>query len=213
MIENGLQAPPASVRNAGPILDVLTRVLSPPAFAGRDILEIAAGSGYHGPIFARALAHLTWQPTDPDAGARASIAAHVAAAGVANLRPPLELDVCAAHWPVAAADAIVCINMIHISPWAATLGLFAGAAQLMPTHGLVVTYGPYSIDGDFQAESNLAFDHSLKARNPAWGIRDVKDVAAVAATHDFHHTETIRMPANNLMLVFGKGEVNVNWRT
>jgi len=100
--------------------------------------------------------------------------------------------------------------MIHISPWAATVGLFTGAARLMPTHGLVVTYGPYSIDGDFQAESNIAFDQSLKARNPAWGIRDVKDVAAVAATHGFRHTETIRMPANNLMLVFGKGEVNLN---
>lgn len=204
MTENTLLAPPASVRNAGPILEVLLRLLTPPGFGGRHILEIAAGSGYHGPVFAKALPHLQWQPTDPDAQSRLSIAAHVAAAGLANLRPPLELDVCAATWPVDRTDAIVCINMIHISPWEATLGLFAGAARLMPAQGLVVTYGPYAIDGDFQAESNVAFDQSLKSRNAAWGIRDVKDVAAVAATHGFRHAETVRMPANNLMLVFAK---------
>ncbi|MBY0509916.1 MAG: DUF938 domain-containing protein [Rhodospirillaceae bacterium] len=204
MAENGLQAPPASVRNAPPILDVLARVLSPAAFIGRELVEIAAGSGYHAPIFARALPHLRWQPTDADALSLQSIAAHVAAAGLANLRTPLALDVTAATWPVTAADAILCINMIHISPWAATLGLFAGAARLMPQKGLVITYGPYSIDGDFQAESNVAFDQSLRARNSAWGIRDVKDVAAVAAGHGFAHDETVRMPANNLMLIFRK---------
>ncbi len=202
MAENGLQAPPASVRNAPPILEVLTRVLSPPAFTGRDLIEIAAGSGYHAPIFAKALAHLTWQPTDADALCLQSIAAHVAAAGLANLRTPLALDVSAATWPVTAADAMLCINMIHISPWAATLGLFAGAARLGA--GVVMTYGPYSIDGDFQAESNVAFDQSLRMRNSAWGIRDVKDVAAVAASHGFTHDETVRMPANNLMLIFKK---------
>jgi hypothetical protein len=204
MAENGLQAPPASVRNAPPILEVLTRVLSPPAFTGRHLVEIAAGSGYHAPIFARALPHLIWQPTDADALSLQSIAAHVAAAGLANLRKPLALDVTAAPWPMMAADALLCINMIHISPWAATLGLFAGAARLMPHQGLVITYGPYSIDGDFQADSNVAFDQSLRARNSAWGIRDVKDVAAVAARHGFLHDETVRMPANNLMLIFRK---------
>jgi hypothetical protein len=202
MTENGLQAPPASVRNAPPILEVLTRVLPPSAFAGRDLVEIAAGSGYHGPIFARALPHLTWQPTDADQLSLPSIAAHVAAAGLANLRRPLALDVTAAAWPVTAADAILCINMIHISPWAATLGLFAGAARLGAS--VVITYGPYSIDGDFQAESNVAFDQSLRARNSAWGIRDVKDVAAAAQAEGFNLDETVRMPANNLMLIFRK---------
>lgn len=205
MIENGLQAPPASVRNAEPILEVLRRVLSPPAFGGRDVLEIAAGSGYHGPIFAKALAHLSWQPSDPDAGSLESIAAHVAAAKLANLRPPVALDVRAATWPVNAADAVVCINMIHISPWEATLGLFAGAARLMPGPGTVVTYGPYSIDGDFLAESNVGFDQSLRARNPTWGIRDINQVVPVAEAQGFKLEETIRMPANNLTLVFRKG--------
>lgn len=202
MVESALQAPPASVRNAGPILDVLKRVLSPPNFAGRQVLEIAAGSGYHGPIFAKNMSHLLWQPSDPDAEARSSIAAHVTAAALPNLRLPLEVDVSAAAWPISATDAIVCINMIHISPWAATLGLFTGAARVMAS--TVVTYGPYSIDGDFLAESNMAFDQSLRARNSAWGIREMRDVARVAATHGFRHDETVRMPANNLMLIFKK---------
>lgn len=202
MAENGLQAPPASVRNAGPILEVLTRTLSPPAFTGRDLIEIAAGSGYHAPIFAKSLPHLTWQPTDADALSLPSIAAHVAASGLANLRKPLALDVTAATWPVTAADAMLCVNMIHISPWAATLGLFAGAARLRA--GLIITYGPYAIDGDYQAESNVAFDQSLRARNSAWGIRDVKDVAAAAKAEGFNLDETVRMPANNLMLIFRK---------
>lgn len=203
MTENGLQAPPASVRNAPPILEVLTRILPPGAFRGGTLVEIAAGSGYHGPIFAKALPHLTWQPTDADTLSLESIAAHVAAAGLANLRTPLALDVTAAIWPVTTADIVLCINMIHISPWAATLGLFAGAARLGA--GVVITYGPYSIDGDFQAESNVDFDQSLRARNSAWGIRDVKDVAAVAKAEGFNLDETVRMPANNLMLVFRKG--------
>lgn len=205
MTENTLQAPPASVRNAGPILEVLQRVLTPPAFTGHAVVEIAAGSGYHGPVFAKALPHLVWQPTDADAACRASIAQHVAAAALPNLRPPLALDVCAAEWPVASADAIVCINMIHISPWTATEGLFQGAARLMPGAGVIVTYGPYAIDGDFLSASNVDFDQSLKARNPAWGIRDVQDVAAVASAQGFAHDETLRMPANNLMLIFRKG--------
>ena len=197
---SSLQAPPAAVRNAGPILAVLKEVLAPPGFTGHSLIEIAAGSGYHAPIFARAFPTLTWQPTDAEAAARASIAAHVAAAGLANLRPPLALDVLEDTWPVAAADAVLCINMIHISPWEATLGLFQGARRLGA--GLIVTYGPYAIDGDFLAESNVAFDQSLRLRNPAWGIRDVKDVARVAGDCGFRLEETHRMPANNLILIF-----------
>jgi hypothetical protein len=198
-LAKGLSPSPASIRNAEPILAVLRRVLSPPAFTGDRVLEIAAGSGYHAVTFARALPHLVWQPSDADQAARESIAATAAAAGLANLRPPLALDVCD-PWPETTAEAIVCINMIHISPWTATKALFAGAARLKT--GIVVTYGPYSIAGDFFAESNVAFDASLKARNPAWGIRDVDDIARLAGENGFRHEETVHMPANNLMLVF-----------
>lgn len=198
------QTPPASQRNAAPILEILSRVLRP----CHHVLEIASGSGYHAAFFAAGLKHLTWQPSDPDAGARESIAAYVNESKLANLRPPLALDVCAPvwlvpAWPAASADALVCINMIHISPWEATLGLFAGAARLKPE--VIITYGPYAIAGDFQAESNVAFDQSLKLRNPAWGIRDVNDVAQVAGDNGFALAENIRMPANNHTLVFQPG--------
>ena len=193
-VANGLQAHPASVRNAEPILGVLKAVLSRPAL----VLEIAAGSGYHAATFARALPHLTWQPSDPDAAARESIAAHVTESALPNLRPPLALDVCAGPWPP--SDAVVCINMIHISPWAATEALFKGAQQSGAK--TIVTYGPYAIAGDFQADSNIAFNQSLRARNPSWGIRDVNDVARVAASCGFRHDETVPMPVNNLMLIF-----------
>ncbi len=162
------------------------------------MLEIAAGSGYHAATFARALPHLIWQPSDADPAARESIAAHVAESVLPNLRPPLALDVCVGPWP--AADAVVCINMIHISPWAATEALFKGAKDSGAK--TIVTYGPYAIAGDFQADSNIAFDQSLRARNESWGIRDVNDVAATAATCGFRHDETVRMPANNLTLIF-----------
>ena len=193
-VANRLQVHPASKRNAEPILGVLKAVLSAPA----AVLEIASGSGYHAVTFARALPHLTWQPSDPDPAARESIAAHVAESGLANLRPPVALDVCVGPWP--AADAVVCINMIHISPWAATQALFKGARDMGAK--TIVTYGPYAIAGDFQADSNIAFDQSLRSRNESWGIRDVTDVARVAVSNGFRHDDTVRMPANNLMLVF-----------
>ena len=190
------------MRNAPPILEILQRILSRPAFQGKHVLEIAAGSGYHAPIFASALSHVVWQPTDPDPAARAQIAARVAQAALPNLRPPLDLDVRDSVWPLDSTDTVVCINMIHISPWQATESLFEGARRLMPAEGMVVTYGPYSIAGDFQADSNIAFDQSLRSRNPAWGIRDVADVARAAADSGFRHDETVPMPANNLVLVF-----------
>ncbi|MSO72573.1 MAG: DUF938 domain-containing protein [Rhodospirillaceae bacterium] len=201
-VDGGPRAPAAAARNAAPILEILQRILSPPAFGGRQVLEIAAGSGYHATTFARALPHLTWQASDPDAEARASIAAVVAGAALPNLPPPLALDVRDSIWPVVKADAVVCINMIHISPWAATLALFAGAARLMPDAGIVVTYGPYAIGGDYLAESNIAFDQSLRARNSSWGIRDLTEVASAAAEQGFELDETLRMPANNLTLTF-----------
>ena len=198
-----LAIPPASARNAGPITAELSRVFAPLRARRGLVLEIAAGSGYHASVFARAFPELTWQPSDADAGARDNIAAHRADTGLANFRAPLALDV-EAPWPIDHADAVVCINMIHISPWTATLALFKGAAQVLPADGLLVTYGPYSIDGDFLGQGNIDFEASLKSRNPSWGIRDVKDVAAVAADTGFSHRETIHMPANNLILVFDR---------
>lgn len=200
-----LVIPPASQRNAEPIREQLERVLAPARARRGLVLEIAAGSGYHVAQFARAFPEVTWQPTDPDAGARDNIAAHVAAAGLANLRAPLALDV-EAPWPVVRADAILCVNMIHISPWSATLALFKGAGEALSSDGVMVTYGPYSIDGDFLAPSNLDFDASLKSRNPAWGIRDVGDVARVAVDNGLTLRESVRMPANNLLLVFGRAQ-------
>ena len=199
-------APPAAVRNADPITDVLARALAPVRAKHGLVLEIAAGSGYHAAHFARAFPELIWQPSDPDPQQRASIAAHVAATGLANLRAPLALDV-RAPWPIGQADAVICINMIHISPWAATLALFKGAAAVLPQEGVLVTYGPYSISGDFMADSNVAFDQSLKARNPEWGIRDVVDVSRIAEDNGFALMETVRMPANNLTLVFRRPSV------
>jgi len=199
-VANGLQPHPSASRNTGPILDVLRRFLSPPAFTGIHVLEIAAGSGFHAAAFAAGLPHLKWQPSDADAAARASITTQVEHAGLTNLAPPLALDVLQEIWPVSAADAVVCINMTHISPWAATLDLFRGAERLRA--GTIVTYGAYSIVGDYLAKSNITFDQSLKQRNPAWGIRDVNDVAGAARDRGFRLVETVRMPANNLTLVF-----------
>ncbi len=196
------QIPPASVRNTPPLLAVLTRVFAPAHLKAGTVLEIASGSGYHASAFAAALPHLAWQPTDADEGARLSIAAYVADAGLLNLRPPLALDVRDAVWPVQAAEAVVCINMIHISPWAATIGLFEGAGRTLARGQTLVTYGPYAIDGDFQAQSNIDFDLSLRTRNPEWGIRDVSQIVPLAKAHGLSLRERIAMPANNHALVF-----------
>lgn len=196
------QIPPASVRNTPPLLGVLTRVFAPARLRAGTVLEIASGSGYHASAFAAALPHLTWQPTDADKGARLSIAAYVSDAGLANLRPPLALDVRDAVWPLPAAEAIVCINMIHISPWAATVGLFQGAGRTLSRGQTLLTYGPYAIDGDFQAQSNVDFDQSLRTRNPEWGIRDVSEIEPLAKTSGLVLSERIAMPANNHALVF-----------
>ena len=198
------QIPPASVRNTPPLRDVLTRVLGPDTLPRGRVLEIASGSGYHAAAFAAALPHLEWQPSDPDPGAGASIAAYIAEARLANLRAPLKLDAAAGTWPVASADAMVCINMIHISPWPATEGLFKGAARTLPAGGVLITYGPYAINGDFQADSNAAFDQSLRSRNPAWGIRDLADIEPLARSCSFELAERIAMPANNHTLIFKK---------
>ncbi len=193
---------PSTARNREPILTVLRPRLPAQGF----VLEIAAGAGEHAVYNAAALPGLQWQPTDPDPAALASIAAWCAHANLPNLLPPRHLDAAAPDtWPVPRADAIVNINMTHISPWAATQGLMAGAARLLPAGAKLFLYGPYLERDIATAPSNLAFDQSLKTRNPAWGLRALDDVAALAAQHGLALAERIAMPANNLVLIFQKG--------
>jgi SAM-dependent methyltransferase len=189
---------PHVARNREPILGVLRRVLPPQGL----VLEVASGSGEHAAYFAQHLPTLEWQPSDPDAEALASIAAHRAAAGVPNLLAPLRLDVTSAPWPVERADAIVCNNMIHISPWGASEGLIAGAGRVLSQEGVLYLYGPYRIDGRHTAPSNQAFDVSLRAQDPLWGVRDLADVSALAVRHGLVLDETVAMPANNLSVIF-----------
>lgn len=193
-------ASPAVARNTDPILAVLRAHL--PA-RGR-VLEIASGSGEHAVAFARALPLTTWTPSDPSPEARASIAAWAAEAALPNLKPVIDLDAARPDsWPGVDVQVIVCINMIHISPWSATQGLMAGAGRVLPDPGgLLVLYGPFRETDVPLAPSNEAFDASLKSRDPAWGLREVEAVAALAKTHGLHLTRRAEMPANNLLLMF-----------
>lgn len=193
---------PSAARNKGPIGDVLSLWLPPRGL----VLEIASGSGEHAVEFAGRFPMLSWQPSDPDPAALASIAAWQAEAGLDNLRPPIQLDAAAAYWPVERAEALLAINMVHISPWQASLGLFAGAARLLPMGGPLILYGPYLEQGVETAPSNLAFDQSLKARNADWGLRDVAEVQAAAASVGLELCQECAMPANNLMLLFRKAD-------
>jgi SAM-dependent methyltransferase len=194
------QSAPATARNREPILAVLDRVLP----ATVKVLEVASGTGEHAAFFAGARPNWRWAPSDPDADARASIAAWCAE--LANVAPPLELDASAATWPVAdrSFDAMVCINMIHISPWEATLGLLAGAARALRPGGVLYTYGPYRRDGRHTAPSNEVFEVWLKERDARFGVRDVADVETAAAAQGLALREVVEMPANNLSLVFEK---------
>jgi len=185
---------PAVARNREPILGLLRHLMPQTGL----VLEIASGSGEHALALAQAMPALTIQPSDPDAEARASIDAW--ARGQPNIRPALELDACL-PWPALSADAVLCINMIHIAPWAATLGLVAGAARTLPRGGALILYGPYRVAGAMVA-SNQAFDASLRERNPGWGVRDLEAVAQAAATQGFEAPEITSMPANNLALAF-----------
>ncbi len=191
---------PATARNRLPILSAMQRVF--PA-EGR-VLEIASGSGEHAMFFARAMPGLEWQPSDPSAEARASIADWIAHEGPANVKAPLDIDVRAPDWGVAGPlDAVVAINMIHYSPWEATAALFAGAARLLRAGGIVFLYGPYRRGGKHTAPSNESFEAWLKARDKSFGVRDLDDVGREAARHGFSLREVVEMPANNLSLVFG----------
>ena len=192
---------PHVARNREPILAVLKRVLPPRGL----VLEVASGSGEHAAYFAKSLPGLTWQPTDPDPRALASIAAYRADAGAANLLAPLHLDTTVEPWPVARADALVCINMIHITPWAATEALMAGAARTLAAGAPLYLYGPYRIDGRHTAASNQEFDAWLQAQDLEWGVRDLGAVTDLAARHGLTLAETAPMPANNLSVIFRRG--------
>lgn len=183
---------PAAERNRDPILAVLRRVL--PA-TGR-VVEVAAGTGQHAAWFAAHMPGVRWSPTEPDAAGRASVAAWCE--GLQNVDAPLPLDV-TGPWEVEPADAVYCANMVHIAPWAATLGLVAGAAACLPADAPLVLYGPFVRDGVGTAESNLAFDASLRARDPAWGLRHLSAVVAAAA--GFTLDEVVELPANNVVVV------------
>jgi hypothetical protein len=194
------QHAPATLRNRAPIAEVLARELP----ASGTVLEIAAGTGEHAVFFAGSFPALAWQPTDPSDEALASIADYRAEYAGSNLAAPLRLDAAdPVSWPVREADAIVCINMVHISPWEATLGLFAGAAQVLgASGGPVVLYGPYIEAGVETAPSNLDFDASLKARNPLWGLREAEALDALAAQHGMARSARYALPANNIILVY-----------
>ncbi len=193
---------PSVARNRHPILEVLRRVLPRTG----TVLEIASGTGEHAVHFAVALPHLAWQPTDQDEQALSSIAAHRAPSGLPNLLPPLWLDAAAPEWPLDRADAVVAINMVHISPWPATQGLMAGAGRLLPPGGVLYLYGAYKENGAHTAPSNEAFDQDLRRRNPEWGVRDLETVDDLATSHRLELVERISMPANNLSVVFRRQE-------
>ena len=189
---------PAAERNQRPILEVLRRTLP----TRGTVLEIASGTGQHAEFFSEGLPLLTWQPSDCSPHALESIAARVHDANRSNFLPPVELDVLSEPWPISQADAVLCINMIHISPWAATEALFCGAGRTLALERPLVTYGPYRIHGVHTAPSNEAFDESLRSRNPEWGVRDIDDLVELAQRFGFVLTARDEMPANNMTLTW-----------
>jgi cyclopropane fatty-acyl-phospholipid synthase-like methyltransferase len=192
---------PSAARNAEPILTVLKGLFP----AHGTVLEIGCGTGEHAACFAAAMPRLTWLPTDPDPASRASIASWIGFRGLSNVLAPIDVDASSTVWGVehlAPYDAILSINMIHIAPWAATTGLFSGAGRLLRGGGLLCLYGPFMQNGTYNAPSNAAFDQSLKASNPAWGLRDIADLERTALASGLRLGETVGMPANNTLLVF-----------
>ena len=195
-----MRSAPAALRNREPIAAVLREWLPPAGL----VLEIGSGTGEHAVHFAREFPHLEWQPSDLDPCALTSIEAWRSEAGLSNLRSPVVLDASSAEWPCKGADAVLSINMVHISPWASAIGLAEGAARLLPSGGALILYGPWLKDDVETAPSNLAFDADLKRRNPDWGLRRVEDYAEMASLLGLQLVETCAMPANNLMLLLRK---------
>lgn len=189
---------PSPERNREPLLPVLREELP----AKGTLLEVASGTGQHAVFFAQAFPGLRWQPTDLDADALASIEAWRAEAALPNLLAPLRLDAQEDSWPVTEADAVLCINMIHISPWASCQGLMRGAARVLPPGGPLILYGPFFVEGRPTAPSNLAFDASLRERNAAWGVRELGAVSAEALQHGLELARVVDMPSNNLTVIF-----------
>ena len=194
---------PSAARNSAPILGVMKRVLPTTGV----VLEIGCGTGEHAVCFAEAMPNLIWQPSDTDTNSRASTASWIKFVGLKNVPAPLDINVCSTLWGVeetAPLDAIVSINMIHIAPWAASLGLFAGAGRLLRTGGLLILYGPFMRGGVHNAPSNADFDASLKERNPSWGVRDIADLERIGDASGLCLREMIDMPSNNAIVVFSK---------
>jgi len=191
------QHAPATQRNREPIAQVLANELP----ESGCVLEVAAGTGEHAMFFARRFPTLEWLPSDPSEEALASIAAYREEYPADNLAEPVKLDASSRDWPVESAEAILCVNMVHISPWEASTGLFDGAARLLEKGAPLILYGPYFENGVEPAPSNLDFDRSLKARDPRWGIRDLAEIDRLAARSGFTRTARHEMPANNLTLV------------
>jgi SAM-dependent methyltransferase len=189
---------PAAERNREPILDVLRRVLP----KSGTVLEIASGTGQHAVFFAEHLPALRWQPSDPSPDALQSIESWVTEAARENLLRPLALDVSSPTWPIASADAALCINMIHISAWESSVALFEGAGRILSEDAPLITYGPYRVRGKHTALSNAAFDESLRSRNPRWGVRDIDALEVIARGAGFALEERVAMPANNMTLIW-----------
>jgi Protein of unknown function (DUF938) len=196
---------PAALRNREPIADVLRSWLPERG----QVLEVASGTGEHAVHFARAFPELEWQPSDVHPDALESIRAWGHVSALANLRDPLVIDAAATEWPIGSAAAVLSINMVHISPWSAALGLIAGASRILPQGGPLILYGPWLKDDILTAPSNLAFDSDLRRRNPQWGLRRVEEFASAAQAGGFELTETKLMPANNLMLLLRRISADV----
>ncbi len=189
---------PSAARNRDPILEVLRKHLPSHGL----VLEIASGTGEHAVHLAQHLGpDLVFQPSDPSEDAISSIDAWVKSAELPNLRAPVKFDVTDGAWPVEKADAVLCINMIHIAPWDAAIGLISGSSSILPPGGLLILYGPYKRGGAHTAPSNEAFDLDLRSRNPLWGVRDLEAVVALAAKHGFSTPIIEAMPANNLTVI------------
>lgn len=205
---DGLPHAPATLRNRGPILDVLVRVLPREG----TVLEIASGTGEHAAWFAERLSHIDWQPSEPDARLRQAIVGRAANAGLVNLRPPLAIRADDPDWGVgvgvaaggAGIDAVVCINMTQVVPWSAIEGLFTGAARTLEPGRVLYVYGPFKRGGRHISPGNAAFDDGVRAQNPEWGVRDVDDLDTLATANGFAPAEVVEMPANNLSLIFRK---------